>query len=179
MAEELVTLVDGDDHPLGTMEKLQAHVEGRLHRAFSVFVFDGAGRLLLQRRAGSKYHSAGLWSNTCCGHPRPHEPVEVAASRRLFEEMGFRILLRPLFRFAYRAEIGPALVEHEVDHVLVGRFQGSPAPEPAEVQDWRWMGFDQVREDVLQEPQKFTAWLRILLEDAGHSRTLAEACRSG
>lgn len=175
MAEELVTLVDGDDHPLGTMEKLQAHVEGRLHRAFSVFVFDGAGRVLLQRRSDSKYHSAGLWSNTCCGHPRPHEPVEVAASRRLFEEMGFRTLLRPLFRFVYRAEIGAALVEHEVDHVLVGRFEGSPAPEPAEVQDWRWAGLDQVRGDVHREPQKFTAWLRILLEDPGYLRSLAEA----
>ena len=178
MAEELVTLVDGDDHALGTMEKLQAHVEGRLHRAFSVFVFDGAGRLLLQRRSRSKYHSPGLWSNTCCGHPRPAEPVEVAATRRLHEEMGFRTLLRPLFRFVYRAEIGPALVEHEVDHVLVGRFEGNPAPEPSEVQDWRWMSFPHLGEEVAREPQRFTAWLRLLLEDAGHARALAEASRA-
>src|SRR5262245_66331917 len=106
---EHVTLVDADDRPLGTMEKLQAHVEGRLHRAFSVFVFDRAGRLLLQRRSEAKYHSAGLWSNTCCGHPRPDEPLEAAASRRLLEEMGFRAALRPLFRFVYRAEIGPGM----------------------------------------------------------------------
>jgi isopentenyl-diphosphate delta-isomerase len=174
---ERVTLVDPDDRILGTMEKLQAHSEGRLHRAFSVFVFDGAGRLLLQRRAASKYHSPGLWSNTCCGHPRPEEPVEAAAARRLFEEMGFRAALRPLFRFLYRAEIGPAMVEHEVDHVLAGRFEDSPSPEPAEVQDWRWVSLDGLRDEVEREPQTFTAWLRILLQDAGHSRALAAASR--
>src|SRR5262245_17070750 len=129
MPAEIVTLVDPDDHPLGAMEKLQAHVEGRLHRAFSVFVFDGTGRWLLQQRSAAKYHSAGLWSNTCCGHPGPDEPVQVAASRRLFEEMGFRTQLQPLFRFVYRAELAPAMVEHEVDHVLAGTFEGSPAPE--------------------------------------------------
>ncbi|HEX5044792.1 MAG TPA: isopentenyl-diphosphate Delta-isomerase [Candidatus Polarisedimenticolaceae bacterium] len=172
---ERVTLVDGDDRSLGTMEKLQAHAEGRLHRAFSVFVFDGAGRLLLQRRAASKYHSAGLWSNTCCGHPRPGEPVEVAAARRLFEEMGLRTTLRPLFRFLYRAEIGPAMVEHEVDHVLAGRCADLPAPEPSEVQDWRWVTLDALGEEVAREPLAFTAWLRILLGDAGHRRALAEA----
>ena len=177
MPSEIVTLVDLDDHPLGTMEKLQAHVEGRLHRAFSVFVFDRAGHVLLQRRSAAKYHSAGLWSNTCCGHPGPDEPVDLAASRRLFEEMGFRTRLQPIFRFAYRAELGPAMVEHEVDHVLVGAFEGSPSPAPAEVAAWSWMEFPALREAVAREPQTFTAWLRILLADAGLVAALAEAQR--
>jgi len=172
---EQVTLVDGDDRPLGTMEKLQAHVEGRLHRAFSVFVFDRAGRLLLQRRSAGKYHSGGLWSNTCCGHPRPGEPVTEAASRRLFEEMGFRTALHPIFRFVYRAELDSAMVEHELDHVLVGSFEERPSPEPAEVDAWKWMELDLLREAVAREPQAFTAWLRILLSDAGHVRALAQA----
>jgi isopentenyl-diphosphate delta-isomerase len=103
--------------------------------------------------------------------------VEAAAARRLFEEMGFRAALRPLFRFLYRAEIGPAMVEHEVDHVLAGRFEDSPSPEPAEVQDWRWVSLDGLRDEVEREPQTFTAWLRILLQDAGHSRALAAASR--
>jgi isopentenyl-diphosphate delta-isomerase len=177
-AAEHVTLVDRDDRPLGAMEKLQAHAEGRLHRAFSVFVFDQAGRLLLQRRSAAKYHSPGLWSNTCCGHPRPGEPVEAAASRRLFEEMGFRVPLRPLFRFVYRAEIGPTMVEHEVDHVLVGSFQHDPIPEPAEVQEWRWTRFDLLRQEVLREPERFTAWLRLLLQEPGHTGALVEASRA-
>ena len=177
MPSEIVTLVDPGDHPLGTMEKLQAHGEGRLHRAFSVFVFDRAGRVLLQRRSAAKYHSAGLWSNTCCGHPGPDEPVELAASRRLFEEMGFRTVLQPLFRFVYRAELAPGMVEHEVDHVLVGTFEGRPSPEPAEVAAWRWMEFDALRDAVAREPQNFTAWLRILLKDTDHVRALAEAQR--
>jgi len=172
---EQVTLVDGDDRPLGTMEKLQAHVEGRLHRAFSVFVFDRAGRLLLQRRSAAKYHSGGLWSNTCCGHPRPGEPVTDAASRRLFEEMGFRTALHPLFRFVYRAELDSAMVEHELDHVLVGTFEESPSPEPTEVDAWKWMEFELLREAVAREPQAFTAWLRILLSDPVHAQALAEA----
>ena len=175
---ERVTLVDRDDRALGTMEKMQAHVEGRLHRAFSVFVFDRAGRLLLQRRSAGKYHSGGLWSNTCCGHPRPDEPVEQAAARRLYEEMGFHAPLRPLFQFVYRAELGSAMVEHELDHVLVGSFEDSPSPEPTEVDAWRWMDFDGVREAVVREPQAFTPWLRILLSDPVHARALAEASRS-
>ena len=175
---ERVTLVDGDDRALGAMEKLQAHAEGRLHRAFSVFVFDGAGRLLLQRRSAGKYHSGGLWSNTCCGHPGPDEPVQEAASRRLFEEMGFHARLRPLFQFVYRAELGPAMVEHELDHVLVGRFEESPSPEPSEVDAWKWMEFDRLREAVARDPQTFTGWLRFLLSDAVHVQALTEASRS-
>lgn len=174
-ATEHVVLVDPDDQPVGTMEKMRAHAEGRLHRAFSVFVFDPAGRLLLQQRAASKYHSAGLWSNTCCGHPRPGEPLEAAAPRRLLEEMGFRTELRPLFRFLYRAEIGPGMAEHEVDHVLAGTFAGDPAPDPAEVGDWKWQDLEAVLADVARRPQAYTAWLRILLDDEAHREALAEA----
>jgi isopentenyl-diphosphate delta-isomerase len=167
--------VDEHDHELGTMEKLQAHREGRLHRAFSVFVFDRAGRLLLQQRAASKYHSAGLWSNTCCGHPRPEEPVESAAARRLHEEMGFRAELAPLFHFVYRAELGSGMVEHELDHVLVGRFEGDPRPAPDEAEAWRWMKFDALIVSIVREPQAYTAWLRILLTTEAHKRALAQA----
>ena len=178
MPAESVTLVDRDDHPLGTMEKLQAHREGRLHRAFSVFVFEGGGRLLMQRRAASKYHSAGLWSNTCCGHPRPDEPVGVAAPRRLHEEMGFEAELRPLFRFVYRAQIAPAMVEHEVDHVLVGAFRGTVAPDPAEVEAWDWIDLEVLARAIARRPEAYTAWLRILMEDEGHRRALEQAAGS-
>ena len=172
-AEERIVLVDEDDRPLGTMEKLQAHLEGRLHRAFSVFLFDPAGRLLMQQRAATKYHSAGLWSNTCCGHPRPGEPLREAAARRLLEEMGIRTELRALFPFVYRAEVGPHLVEHEVDHVLVGHFEGAPRPDPGEVADWRWIGIEGLRDEVLRRPEAFTSWLRILMNDPARWEALA------
>src|SRR5918997_6014944 len=128
--EEEVILVDERDRVLGASGKLRAHREGALHRAFSVFVFDGEGRLLLQKRARGKYHSAGLWSNTACGHPRPGEATREAARRRLREEMGFDCGLREAFQFLYRAELGGALVEHEYDHVLIGAHEGDPSPDP-------------------------------------------------
>jgi len=178
MPGELVILVDADDHPLGTMEKMRAHAEGRLHRAFSVFVFDRAGRLLMQRRAASKYHSAGLWSNTCCGHPRPGEPVDLAADRRLFEEMGFRSQLREIFSFVYRVELDRQMVEHEVDHVLVAESDGSPSPNPAEVDDWKWIDLPRLRDDIARQPEAFTSWLRILIAHGGYRRALEQASRS-
>src|SRR5919205_4313288 len=128
MAAEELILVDAQDRELGVKEKLQAHVEGALHRAVSVFVFDGGGRLLLQKRAPTKYHSAGLWSNTACGHPRPGESTLAAARRRLREEMGFDCELREAFQFLYRAELDGELVEHEYDHVFVGVHDRDPAP---------------------------------------------------
>src|ERR671913_2483251 len=138
-AQEEVILVDEHDRVVGAGEKLRAHREGALHRAFSVFVFDAGGRLLLQKRAREKYHSGGLWSNTACGHPRPGEPTATAARRRLREEMSLDCELREAFEFVYRAELDGALVEHEYDHVFVGTHEGDPAPDPSEVAGWRWV----------------------------------------
>lgn len=163
--EERVVLVDTDDVELGTLEKLRAHMEGALHRAFSVFVFDSEGRMLLQRRAAAKYHSGGLWSNTCCSHPRPGEAVIDAARRRLREEMGFACPLSEAFRFVYRADVGGGLVEHEYDHVFIGRFGGEPTPNPDEVEGWRWVAVDEVRAEMERDPDAFTFWFRVALAE--------------
>lgn len=160
---ESVILVDERDVVVGEAEKLEAHRRGTLHRAFSVVVLDGTGRVLLQRRAGSKYHSGGLWSNTCCGHPRPGEDTGAAAARRLREEMGFRCPLEPAGTFVYRAQLGE-LVEHEYDHVFAGRFDGSPKPDPVEVAEWRWVGLDELAEDLEAHPERYTVWLGRALE---------------
>ncbi len=163
--EERVVLVDTDDVELGTLEKLRAHMEGALHRAFSVFVFNARGEMMLQRRAAAKYHSGGLWSNTCCSHPRPGEAVAAAAHRRLREEMGFDCALDEAFRFVYRADVGGGLTEHEYDHVFVGRFDGEPALNPAEVEAWRWVSTDQVCREVETTPEAFTFWFRVALAE--------------
>ncbi len=164
-APELVVLVDDADRELGTADKLTVHRDGRLHRAVSVFLFDDAGRWLLQRRADGKYHAPGLWSNTACTHPRPGEAPPDAAARRLREEMGVRCLLKPAFSFLYRAEIlgGPEpLVEHEFDHVFVGRFSGEPAPAPDEVSAWRWVGAEALRDELARAPERYTPWFHLL-----------------
>ena len=170
-AIERVILVDEADRELGVEEKLAAHRDGgRLHRAFSVFVFDDDGRLLLQRRADGKYHSAGLWSNTCCGHPRPGEEVTEAARRRLFEEMGFDCPLESRFSFEYKAELENGLTEHELDHVLVGRFAGTPSPDPSEVGAWRAASPSDIGTELAESPEAFSAWFPIafrrLVEDS-------------
>ncbi len=156
--DERVILVDERDRAAGDAEKLQVHREGRLHRAFSVFVLDGAGRVLLQRRAAKKYHSGRLWSNTCCGHPRPGEDTGAAAERRLLEEMGFQCDLERAGAFVYRAQLGD-LVEHEYDHVFRGRFDGDPRPDPAEVEAWRWMPLEQLEAELRARPEQYTVWL--------------------
>jgi isopentenyl-diphosphate delta-isomerase len=160
--EERVVLVDENDSETGTLEKQRAHTEGRLHRALSVFVFNARGEMLLQRRALAKYHSGGLWTNTCCSHPRPGEPVHQAAHRRLREEMGIDCPLEPAFEFTYRAQVGPELVEHEYDHVFVGRYDGEPVPAPDEVDDWRWAPVDALAREVAASPERFTPWFRIV-----------------
>jgi isopentenyl-diphosphate delta-isomerase len=162
MAERVV-LVDENDAEVGTEEKLRAHLDGRLHRALSVFVADSAGRLLLQRRAAGKYHSGGQWTNTCCSHPRPGEPVDAAARRRLAEEMGMECELLPAFRFVYRADVGGGLTEAEYDHVFVGRFDGEPSPNPDEVDGWRWASLRELAAELAAEPERFTPWFRIVM----------------
>lgn len=156
--EEEVILVDGNDQALGTMGKLEAHRTASLHRAFSVFLFDDRGRTLLQQRAEVKYHSPGLWSNTCCGHPRPGESVVEAAERRLFEEMGLRTPLVEVGRFTYKAELGNGLTEHELDHVLVGLTNEDPDPDPQEAKAWRWSERTELADELRMEPHRFTAW---------------------
>jgi isopentenyl-diphosphate delta-isomerase len=162
---EQVVLVDENDQPVGVAEKLRAHQRGgSLHRAFSIFIFNAAGELLLQRRAKSKYHFGGLWTNTCCGHPRPGETIEQAAVRRLQEEMGFKAPLRRAFTFIYKAHDEPSgLTEQEFDHVLSGSYAGEPAPDPAEVEDWRWLSLEKLRDEIGRNPQDYTPWFRIAL----------------
>ncbi|MFT3885033.1 MAG: isopentenyl-diphosphate Delta-isomerase [Flavobacteriales bacterium] len=160
-AEEQVVLVDAHDNAIGTMGKQEAHARGLLHRAFSVFLFDAQGRVLLQRRAWGKYHSSGLWTNACCSHPRPDEAVADAAARRLQEELGIRCPLAEQFRFTYRADVGNGLIEHELDHVFFGRFDGDPQPDPAEVMDVRWMDPAAISAELAASPERFTPWFRI------------------
>src|SRR5215207_2015722 len=165
MAAEQLILVDASDRELGVGEKMEVHRAGALHRAFSVFIFDGAGRLLLQKRARGKYHSGGLWSNTACGHPRPGETTRAAARRRLREEMGFDCELREAFEFVYRAELDGALVEHEYDHVFVGTHAGEdPAPDDSEVEDWRWVSMEELRRCLREEPERYSYWLKAAVE---------------
>lgn len=163
MVPDLVTLVDRDDNVVGSEEKIRAHREGKLHRAFSVLVFNESRRLLIQRRAAGKYHSAGLWSNTCCGHPRPGESTLRAASRRLEEEMGFSCELQNAFHMVYRAELDNSLVEYEFDRVFVGRFDGDPKPDPREVESTTWVTPAELRSRVLDEPDRYTTWLKLML----------------
>jgi isopentenyl-diphosphate Delta-isomerase len=156
--QEQVILVDDHDREIGTAEKMQAHIDASLHRAFSVFVFRDSGELLLQRRALNKYHSSGLWSNTCCGHPRPGEITADAARRRLHEEMGLDCALNECFSFIYQQPVGNGLIEFEWDHVFIGWSEAVPEPSLDEVHEWRWQGIEQVKREVNQHPERFTSW---------------------
>ena len=163
MAEQVI-LVNEADEPVGLMEKMAAHEQGHLHRAFSVFIFNAHGETLLQQRAFSKYHSGGLWTNTCCSHPRPGESNLDAANRRLQEEMGISAGLEEQFWFIYRAELDKGLTEHELDHVFTGHFDGEPKPNPDEVAGWKWMSMEDFQADVEQNPDRYTAWFKIILK---------------
>lgn len=158
---ECVVLVDADDRPIGTMEKLDAHLHGFRHRAFSIFICDTAGRFLLQRRALGKYHSGGLWTNTCCSHPRPNETIEAAAHRRIVEEMGFSCELTHLFLTDYKAPVSSGLIENEVVHVFGGRFDGEPHPDPSEVMAWTWRQPEVIEKDIQAHPENYTVWFGI------------------
>jgi isopentenyl-diphosphate delta-isomerase len=173
MAEEYVILVDQNDQELGQMEKMEAHRLGLLHRAFSILIFNERGELLLQQRAAHKYHSPLLWTNTCCSHPRPQETVLEAAKRRLQEEMGMQANMKEVFHFLYEATLDQGLSEHELDHVLVGYTNENPLINPEEVQAFKWIAMDQLLQELEQEPDSFTIWFQILLQQ--HLETITKA----
>lgn len=162
-----VLLVDANDQPLGLADKLDAHRQGQLHRAFSVFVFDAAGRTLLQRRAADKYHSGGLWSNACCSHPLATPDLPAQARARLRQEMGLDCALTVVDRLIYRAAVGANLCEHELDHVLCARSDARPRPDPAEVMDWRWVDWAALEADLAARPEHYSAWLGLIMTRCG------------
>jgi isopentenyl-diphosphate Delta-isomerase len=161
MKEDEVILVNEQDDPVGVMGKTQVHQRGLLHRAFSIFIFDSSGRMLLQQRALDKYHSGHLWTNACCSHPYPGETVQRAAQRRLHDELGFSTSLQPIFNFTYRADVGNNLVEHEFDHVFAGEYEGIMNLNPAEVADVKYEDMAQLKLAIDSYPAKFTTWFRI------------------
>ncbi len=163
MEVEYVILVNKNDKPLGTMEKIEAHEKAVLHRAFSVFIFNSESKLMIQQRAQHKYHSPGLWTNTVCSHPHAGEETLVAAHRRLMEEMGFDCKIKETFTFVYKAYVGQGLKEHEFDHVFMGTCDEKPNPNPDEVADWKYIDLDFVSKDVKEHPTKYTEWFKIAL----------------
>ncbi len=166
--EEQVILVDKNDNQIGLMPKMEAHEKALLHRAFSVFVLNEKGEMMLQQRAHSKYHSPGLWTNTCCSHQRDGEDNITAGKRRLMEEMGFVTELEELFSFTYKAAFDNGLTEHEFDHVMQGYFEGEPDINLDEVASWKWMSPKEVKEDIKNNPDQYTAWFKIIFDHYDH-----------
>ena len=163
MFMEKIILVDKKDRVVGTGEKLKVHELGKLHRAFSIFVFNRKGELLVQKRARGKYHSGGLWTNTCCSHPRAGEELGEAVHRRLKEEMGFDCSLKEVFNFIYKVKFDNGLYEHELDHVFIGRYDGKPLPNPEEYEEWKWVSLKELKKDIQKNPGNYTYWLKVSL----------------
>ncbi|MBA9074537.1 isopentenyl-diphosphate delta-isomerase [Flavobacterium gossypii] len=168
MTEEKVILVNEQDEPIGLMPKLEAHEKAQLHRAFSIFILNSKNEVMLQQRASQKYHSPLLWTNTCCSHQREGETNIQAGNRRLFEEMGFSTELKELFHFIYKAPFDNGLTEHELDHVMIGYFDGEPEINPEEVESWKWMDIDAIKEDMQQHPDSYTVWFKIIFDEFYH-----------
>ena len=162
---EQVILVDENDQPIGEMEKMEAHEKGVLHRAFSIFIFNEKGELMIQQRALTKYHSPGLWTNTCCSHPREGEETIDAAHRRMMEEMGFDCDITEAFSFTYKADVGQGLTEHEFDHVFIGKYNDAPNINPEEVNDWKFVSMAEIKKNMQQSPEQYTVWFRIAFEE--------------
>ena len=162
---EFVILVDNNDRQIGLMEKQAAHIGPHLHRAFSVFIFNSKGELLMQQRAFSKYHSPGLWTNTCCSHPRSGETLEEATSRRLMEEMGMTCPMHEVYTFIYKAPVGQGLTEHEFDHVFIGQSDDIPNINTEEVASWKYMRLDDLKKDLELYPELYTEWFKITFEE--------------
>jgi isopentenyl-diphosphate delta-isomerase len=165
---EEIILVDEHNNALGSMEKLQAHKLGVLHRAISIFIFNTNGELLLQQRASNKYHSANLWTNTCCSHPRPNETAKDAAKRRLMDEMGMSCELHHAFDFTYRAELENNLIEHEYDHVFKGITNATPIINTDEARSYRYITYDDLHTEIRANPEQFTEWFKLCINDYPH-----------
>ncbi len=162
---EQVILVDTNDNQIGVEEKIKAHQDGKLHRAFSILVFNQKGESLLQKRALDKYHCPGLWSNTCCSHPQPEESLENAAKRRLKEEMNISCDLEEIFSFIYKSEFKNGLTEHEFDHVLRGDYnENEIIPNSLEVAEWKWVNVEELKKDAESNPDQYTPWFKIILK---------------
>lgn len=168
MTEENVILVNENDEQIGLMPKLEAHEKAVLHRAFSVFVLNNKNEIMLQQRAQLKYHSPLLWTNTCCSHQREGENNIQAGSRRLYEEMGFKTDLKELFHFIYKAPFDNGLTEHELDHVMIGYYDAEPTINPEEVESWKWMKIEDVKNDMEQQADLYTVWFKIIFDEFYH-----------
>ncbi|WP_299324752.1 isopentenyl-diphosphate Delta-isomerase [uncultured Maribacter sp.] len=164
MKEEQVILVNENNEQIGTMAKMEAHEKAVLHRAFSVFITNDRGEIMLQQRAASKYHSPLLWTNTCCSHQRVGETNIEAGKRRLQEEMGFQAELKELFSFIYKAPFDNGLTEHELDHVMIGTYDSEPNINAEEVEGWKWMSPEDIKEDISNNPNEYTAWFKIIFD---------------
>ncbi|MBS3177043.1 isopentenyl-diphosphate Delta-isomerase [Candidatus Woesearchaeota archaeon] len=165
--QEMLILVDENDREMGVSEKLQTHKEGKLHRGFSIFIFDQRGKLLLQQRSLTKYHCPGLWSNTCCGHPRHGENIEETAHRRLEEEMGFNCDLKEVGSFVYKTKFGNGLHEHEYLHVFKGVHDQDPDANPQEAEAWKWVSIPHLQKDILKNPSQYTYWFKLCFSKLG------------
>ena len=170
---EHVILVDEFDNVVGTMEKLEAHQKGILHRAFSILLFNSKGEVLLQKRSSAKYHSGGLWTNTCCSHPLPEERIEDATRRKLQQEMGIEAAMEFSFKFIYNAQLDKNLIEHEYDHVFTGTFDGTPILNRDEVEEWKFMDLKSLQNDIQQNPELYTYWFKLILNHPALNLTLA------
>ncbi len=168
MVEEKVILVDKNDNPIGLMNKLEAHEKAVLHRAFSVFILNDKKELMLQQRAHHKYHSPLLWTNTCCSHQRENETNIQAGTRRLREEMGFETELKEMFHFIYKAPFDNGLTEHELDHVMIGYYNDIPMINEEEVESWKWMKIEDIKNDMITNPNIYTVWFKIIFEEFYH-----------
>lgn len=168
MVEEKVILVDKNDNPIGLMNKLEAHEKALLHRAFSVFILNDKKELMLQQRADHKYHSPLLWTNTCCSHQRENETNIQAGTRRLREEMGFVTELKEMFHFIYKAPFDNGLTEHELDHVMIGYYNDVPVINDDEVESWKWMKIEDIKNDMITNPDIYTVWFKIIFEEFYH-----------
>lgn len=168
MIEEQVILVNEQDEPIGLMNKMEAHEKAVLHRAFSVFILNDKNEVMLQQRAHHKYHSPLLWTNTCCSHQRAGETNIEAGKRRLFEEMGFKAELKELFHFIYKAPFDNGLTEHELDHVMIGYYNEAPIINPDEVESWKWLTIEAIKDDMIENPDAYTVWFKIIFDEFYH-----------
>lgn len=168
MTEEKVILVNEQDEPIGLMDKMEAHEKALLHRAFSVFVLNAKNEIMLQQRAAKKYHSPLLWTNTTCSHQRAGETNLQAGTRRLMEEMGFTTPLKELFSFIYKAPFDNGLTEHELDHVMIGYYNDAPMINTEEAESWKWMGIEEVKNDMKASPEAYTVWFKIIFDEFYH-----------